>query len=431
MTMNLSLPPAAASSAADPVLRCVAVPLIERDIGSNLAALLALWSDDRFFPVLDPRTPRPHLMVMANNATPERLAEAEAIFRAHPRLGRCFSGFSAHSAGLSGDRDLYARGRAARKGAFGTRAGPNFLFHRTLEQAGRHGGFTLQVELDCLPVQAGWIEAAQEVIAGHASAWVIGSVYAGVGELDTWLQSHLNGNALYRTGDGAFQSFLSGVWMPRIQTHVQRRPDLAYDCWWALERSQANARAANESWFLFQTFDGFFHADPFIVNLLVPPQGVQAYSRIFEKFARLGRTPVFFHGPAMKALSARLLDHPKDSIFEAIDRMAPAQTPRAPVPPLRRAAPAAGPADPLPEGGDWLDRLAGRTRADAGANARLLLRAVAARLQLDPGGVLPRLEAASVLHEALEAARAELGDGHAVVAYFERALNAARAQGAA
>ena len=423
--MILADPPAAT---AEPVLRCVAIPLVRRDIGPNLEKALALWSDDRFFPRLNSQVPRPHLMVMVNNASSEQLARVEAMFQAQPRLMTCFSGFSAHSADLKGDRDTYIRSPLIGCGVYGTRAGPSFLFLRTLQQAGGHGGFTLQIELDCLPVQAGWIEATQHAIDDHASAWVIGSLYAGTGEVDADTQSHLNGNALYRTGDGRFRSFLHELWLPRLLEQTQRRPNLAYDCWWALERAQASALSANEAWHLFQTYDGFFHVDPFVVNLLSRPEDVQDYIRVFEKFYLLGRTAVFFHGPAMPVLRQQLLDYPEDSIFDGIDRMAPPDAGRRPLPLPATAGPDAVCSHPMPatQAASWLERFADRMRKDTPSDARLLLRAAAARLMVDRGQALKNLERSQALSWAIDAARRVLGPNHDAVIYFDRILAAAR-----
>ncbi len=315
-----------AGQGARPGLGCVAVPLLARDIGAPLERLFALWTDDRFLPRLTPAAPRPALLIMVNHATPADLARAEALYAAAPRLAACFSGLHVQSADLSADRDLYTRRHGQDGGAYGTRAGPNFLFHATMEAAGRlcgPGDFCLQIELDCLPVGPGWLERVQEVIDAHPRAWVIGSHFAGTGELGQDIQLHLNGNALYRAGAAAFRRFLGQVWMPRLMRHAAERKDLAYDCWWALERSLARAWDGNDGWALVQTYDSFFQADPFIVNLMVPVAEASDYLTVFDRFAALGRTPVFFHGQAMTAVTGALLEHPGDDLFASIDRLSP------------------------------------------------------------------------------------------------------------
>lgn len=311
----------------DTRLGCVAVPILASDIDHRFRDLLALWSDPRFFPVTRRHARKPHLLVVVNNAPPEALAKAEAVFRAFPSLAECFAACHAHSAGLEGDRDLYVRGATRMHGRFGNKAGPNLLFQQTMQFARQFGGFTLQTELDCLPVQAGWLESAQAVIAANARAWIIGSTFAGRQRLTHEIQMHLNGNAIYKAGDDGFQAFLNNVWMPGIFSRADTDPNLAYDCWWALMKHKANQNDGEEAWQLFQRYDAFFHNDPFIVNLLSAPAECQEYRNVFERLVETGRTPVFLHGPAMTSLLSVLLNHPKDSVFDAIDRIAPPAQP--------------------------------------------------------------------------------------------------------
>ena len=321
-------------------LGCVAIPLLGNNIGPELAQLFDIWADPRFRPLLSPHHDLPRLLIVANSATPDQLAEAERLFLARPVLRDCFSGISAHSAGLEGERDVYKRGAHGAAGRYGNRAGPNFLFHETMRLAAAYGGYVLQIELDCLPVQADWIAAVEAVIAANAGAWVIGSVFAGRGFLDRSMSLHLNGNALYRASDPAFMVFLERSWIPRLLHHAALMPNLAYDCWWALERELVNVRAENDSWHLVRTHDCFFRNEPFVVNLLEDEKGqnekgLSDYAATFERFADLGRMPIFFHGAAMKAMTRRLLDNPDDSMLAAIHRADPVRVPVARA--LRRA----------------------------------------------------------------------------------------------
>ena len=304
---------------------CVALPMLRRDVKSNLQEVLALWSDKRFTPVYSEGTFRPTLLVVLNNAEADDLADAEALFKKYPSLHRSFSGFVVRSADLSGDRDLYARNSQDAMGEFGNKAGPNFLFQKTMEIAALYsqtGGFTLQLELDCLPVSPGWIEQTNEVIAGNCRAWVIGSIFAGPKGLDRSVQTHLNGNAIYKTGDPAFIHFLQTVWMPDLLSKAQRMPNLAYDCWWAIETQRANGSNGNAAWLRYQIYESFFRNDPLFVNLLGGLTELQEYITIFQRFAALRRKPVFFHGAAMRHLLKALLEHPDDTIFAAINRVA-------------------------------------------------------------------------------------------------------------
>jgi len=409
-----SAPPTAGGDQSEAVLGCVAVPIMAGDIRRNLPELFALWADERFLPVLDGNTRRPHLMIVINRASPDQLARIEAQFHAHSRLATAFSGLSARSAELEGERDLYVREGSTGTGVFGRKSGPNFLFQRLIELATPHGGFVLQIELDCLPVQAGWIDATQGVIADHARAWVIGSLYAGSGMVGDDNKSHLNGNALYRVGDSAFRAFFSEVWMPRLMHQIAERPDLAYDCWWAVEWFRADARTGNDSWRLFQTYDGFFANDPFVVNLLASQQGAQGYAQVFDRFAGLGRVPVFFHGPDMHTVRQMLLRHPGDSIFDAIDRIDPPEGSRRPRPPMRRA-----PSDVAVVQDVWATRLAARATSGALSAEQVLLQIAAALLTRDIGDARSWPDRGSALGQAVAAARASLGEAHPACAHFD------------
>lgn len=384
-------------------LGAVALPIVAQDIAQNLPDLFALWADARFRPVQNPDTPRPHLMIVVNQADPDQLARIQTLFQAYPPLAAAFSGLSAHSADLAGERDMYAPDGAEQPAGFGRKAGPNFLFQCLIELSATHGGFVLQLELDCLPVTAGWIEATQGVIADHPTAWVIGSLYAGQGLLGPDAKSHLNGNALYRAGDSDFQAFFGDIWMPRLLHQIGARADLAYDWWWAVERHEADARANNLSWQLFQTYDHFFHNDPYVVNLAVPRAGVQAYRRVFDKVSMRARAPVFLHGPAMKDLRRALLQRPHSSLFEVIDQFDPPGPLQAPDPPP----------NPPP-------KLPPEPRVATLAPDQLLLQAAAALLMPGNEDAIALLDPHSASARALEAAREALGETHPACAHFDR-----------
>jgi len=396
----------------DRTLRCVALPVVQSDIGAPLEEMLSLWSDPRFAPLLNDATPRPHLMLVVNNAPEEVLDQARLIYDNHSELDQSFCGFTALSADLKGDMDRYERKPRARLGSLGGRAGPNFQFFRTMALAEQFGGFTLQIELDCLPVQAGWIEATQRVIDGHGSAWVIGSVYAGDGELTPDTQTHMNGNALYRTGDPLFQSFLAEVWLPRLLRRIKQDYTLPYDCWWAVERKAASALESNEAWQLFQNFDSFMQSDPFVTNLLCKQSDAQAYIEVFEKFSRLGQVPVFFHGAAMTALRKLLVTHPEETILDGMDRLTGQRGSRL------RATDFAIKSKPLSPAGDasWLGRL---------PPGEALLKAVAAQLLTDPKHSIEGLT------HCIELSRKALGAGSPTVAYFDHVTNFVRTHNAA
>lgn len=307
----------------DERLNCVLLPILARDVGKSLETIFELWSDKRFFPMVRDSGHKPHLLVVLNCASDELCAAVSQTFTRYPNLGRCFSGFSVRSAELTGDRDLYVRGESTAKGLYGNKAGPNFLFQAGMKYASVFGGFTIQLELDCLPIEAGWLEDVMEVVSGNARAWVIGSHFAGLRGIERSSQSHLNGNACYKAGDRKFIAFLDEIWIPDVVAQSERRPNLAYDCWWASEEFQANGLSGNTAWRRVQTFGSFFHPDPFIINLLVDDSRLADYADVYKKFVDLGRRPIFCHGPAMNGFAGFLLKHPDQSFFQALHEIAP------------------------------------------------------------------------------------------------------------
>lgn len=378
-------------------LCCVALPLLARDVGQNLANLFDLWDDPRFLPRVSTTGPLPNLLIVLNKGDSETMQRAEEMFRARPSMAACFAGIKVEDAGLEGDRDLYARDAAEAKGIYGNKAGPNFLFQRTMEFAAVYGGWTLQIEVDCLPVRAGWLEATQQVIEGGARSWVIGTIYGGNRGLDRSIQTHLNGNALYKTGDPAFQKFVAEVWIPSILKLVPELPNLAYDCWWSLQCFWADSYLGNEAWELFKTYGSFFRYDPFVVNLLVPADQSREFARLFLRFAAIDRVPVFFHGAAMNTVLPALLENRQDSILSAISRLDPSGNDLA-LADLVQAAPGQS------EQSDIISQLSARLAGGDLAAANLLLVSCSTRLLIDPSKILARQEADTALASAIRLA---------------------------
>ena len=397
-------------------LSSVVVPILRADIGPRLDAMFRHWSDARFAPNMYTTSPRPVLLIVINDADQSELDQANRLFDAHPQLSTHFSEFVAISANLKGDRDLYTRVKGAKGGAFGARAGPNFLFYNAMRAAAKYGGYALQIELDCLPIQAGWLEDTQTIIDANARAWVIGSQYAGLGELSKENQEHLNGNALYCVGSKSFQAFLSEIWMPRLLQLTSKIPNLAYDCWWSVEKSRASAMEENESWLLLQTFDSFFQTDPFVINLVAHREQAQAYAVVFHKFAGLGRMPIFMHGPAMTAVQSVLFSDPEIDMLEAFDKLDPPAEPATKCLDLKRTTSIAAPQhdsgnnEPIPLL-DW--------HQSAQEASRKFLRDLSTKLVLNPETVAKTLETEASTVHALRAARALLPENDEVLQRFD------------
>lgn len=356
------------------------MPIVAADIAERLPRLLRLWSDRRFVPATGPLSGSgPRLVIVVNRASPEEIGRIMVMVRGFPVIARCFAGVEVVSAGLEGARDLYVRGQGALAGPFGNKAGPNFLFAASMKAALPHGGFTFLTELDCLPTGPDWLAALERIAAQNARAWVIGSIYSGPRRLGKIVQDHLNGNALYKAGDPLFQDFLDSEWMPGLLSDISAgHPNLAYDCWWAVERWRADPETGNPSWERVRRYDGFFRNDPFLLNFLGRGDDMRAARAWMETMAAVGRPPLFVHGPAMGEVADLLLAAPDLRLSDALDMLSVTAPPR----------PAAG-----------LDDLAGG----------VLIVALCGRLLLDPGPTLALIAADRVLAARLAAALADPG----------------------
>lgn len=263
---------------------------------------------------------------MFNRIDPDTRNKVMEMWRAHPRLSLCFDELLVESADLIGERDLYVKNRSKEvKGEFGNIAGPNFLFQSTMNFAARFGGYVFQMEVDCFPLTANWLEALDGVIARAAGAWVIGTMYHGDFRVNNPIRMHLNGNALYRTGDPKFIEFLNEIWIPRLLGLASELPNLAYDCWWALEVDRSNTadRADDSSWTLTRRYNSFFYNDPFIVNLLKSDPLEKRFSETYLFYQSVGKTPIFLHHADVKALGQRVLNGEADSLSALLLAPAP------------------------------------------------------------------------------------------------------------
>lgn len=308
------------ATAAPQVFGSVTIPCLKSDL-PQLEKVFALWSLPRFLPKTHPDGDRPILLVVFNDAEIEVIQQTKILFTRYKRLSACFSGIEVVSAGLQGDRDIYVRGSRTSRGAFGNKAGPNFLFQSAMHFSSRYGFYTFQMELDCLPLRAGWLDEISDLLENQ-TAWVIGSPYLGTRGLGKSIQFHINGNALYRSGSEEFLRFVDDVWMNRLLLQSQSLPNLAYDCWWSVEMSNSNSASGNEAWKLWQEFCFRFVYHPLVVNLVVTARDCPDYLEARDRLERQGQSPLFFHGQVMAKVIAFLHDNRDWSVEEALAAVA-------------------------------------------------------------------------------------------------------------
>ena len=276
-------------------LSTIVMPCLLSDI-PGIKKTFEHWCHPAFAPSTTGRKVK--LIVVFNTINDLAAKELEKAWQDRPRLTLFFSELIIRSADLSGDRDLYVKGRSSvSQGAFGNIAGPNFLFHQAMEHASEHGGFAFQMELDCVPLASGWIDELDRVVARSSGCWVIGAFYNGDFGIYNPVRFHVNGNALYNVGDPEFMGFLREKWMPRLIALSGDYPNLAYDCWWAIEGHRADTRdiTSSSAWNLTRSYASFFHPDPYILNYLKSDPLGARFSEHYRFFEKLGKRPVFLH----------------------------------------------------------------------------------------------------------------------------------------
>ncbi|MGJ8597915.1 hypothetical protein [Sulfitobacter sp.] len=293
-----------AAALSDRRLGSVSIPCLARDLPA-IKDVFTLWSDPRFFPLTSPDCPKPKLVIVYNNADGALVAKTQALYAEFSDLHACFDGIEIVSAGLKGDRDLYARYTSEAKGEFGNKAGPNFLFQETMHSTSEFGLYTLQIELDCIPLYANWVAEVDNMLLSE-EAWVIGAPYLGETPLDPSIQFHINGNALYRSGSREFLTFVDEVWIRNIVMLSKVHPNLAYDCWWALQMARSDSGLENAAWHLWQEYCFFFRHSAFVVNLNVGTLQATQYTDVTDNLVRKGLRPLFYHGQIMPQVIALL-----------------------------------------------------------------------------------------------------------------------------
>lgn len=280
-------------------IRSISVPCMVRDLDA-FDQMLSWWEDPRVFPRHSDNKDNSEepvaLLVVLNRASDEEMELFKSVWKKHRFLHAVFSEFYVFQAGLTGDRDLYARGADIARGVFGNKAGPNFLFFETMKFANAFGGHTFQNEIDCYPTKSGWLTDLNEIVRLREFAWVIGSIYTGEYPVGRSIQLHLNGNAIYKAGDNNFINFIDTIWGPRLQEFIPLDPNLAYDCWWATEVARASSSLRNKSWQLVSRFEQYFCTCQFVLNTLHSETVLADIEIAVASSKDSGISPIFIHG---------------------------------------------------------------------------------------------------------------------------------------
>lgn len=251
-------------------LDAVLVPLTPRERDRALLNLES-WAEEERLPwTVFPEAPRIDLVFAYSGLPDASLSDPILEFFAGSEvLRQSFRNCEVHFIGLEGEDDLYVRDASGPVPRYGFKAGPNLLFFGALRLMRRYSGFALLMETDCTPLRRGWLKTIDEVCRRHPKAWVIGSIYRGMGVLGNDIKRHLNGNAIYSVGNTEYWEFLDGAYLSWLQHHIDKKdPNLAFDTAWERFFRDASAENANDaSWRVVQSVYSRFRACDEIVNI--------------------------------------------------------------------------------------------------------------------------------------------------------------------
>jgi hypothetical protein len=207
----------------------VAVPMTPREWKRQIQNL-HLWMDPRFRPSMDagPRDTCLHLFLSAS-PDEELRANIEAGLAEVPGLAEFFTECRITFLDIPPEIDHYRRSIVGTDDPC-TKSGPNVFFLSTMAHC-KDYEYVLHAETDCLPMRAGWLDAAErEIDRAGTQAWIIGPAYFGPSDLFSAYQLHINGNSIYQSGDPDFQGFLQGTFLDVLSLLLRSGfRDMAYD----------------------------------------------------------------------------------------------------------------------------------------------------------------------------------------------------------
>jgi hypothetical protein len=277
----------------------VLVPLIPRELDAAVANL-KIWNHQDTAPSRRVDALKPVFIFCMNcgyDAAIEKMLTT--AYEACPNVVASFSSMIVHFCDLPPEKDLYIRDGQGPAPEFGYKSGPNWMFYEAMRFAKRYGGYCLQIETDCRPIAAGWLDTLTDVARRSADKLIVGSPYRGQGQLWRAYARHINGNALYNVGDAAFWEWLDGLLWPWLcEVTGSTQPSLAYDCAWEayIHREELDA-SDHLDWLKIRKYVDKFVASTQLVNIAggveLRKEYIWTLRRIKEDFPEA----VMIHGP--------------------------------------------------------------------------------------------------------------------------------------
>jgi hypothetical protein len=247
----------------------VLVPMIPRELDAAVRNL-KIWEGPEAIPSRRPNALKPILIFCMNcgydAAIEKRLTDA---YLSSPKVVACFSRMIVHFCDLPPEKDLYIRDSKGPIPEFGYKSGPNWMFYEAMRYAKQYGGYCLQIETDCRPIQPGWLDTLTDVARRSADKLIVGSPYRGQGTVWRGFARHINGNALYNVSEPTFWEWLDGILWPWLcETVKSAMPTLAYDCAWEayIHREELDSES-HADWLKVRKYVDKFAASSHLLNI--------------------------------------------------------------------------------------------------------------------------------------------------------------------
>jgi hypothetical protein len=212
-------------------IQCIAIPITLRELDGLLENMLS-WLSPKLRPSFfhDLKTCVVHVF-FDGQRDQNAIDRLDRFLAENPAFFDCFSELRATFLDLPPKVNYYQRRQESDRGRFCTKSGPNVFFLATMAQCAEYD-YTFQMESDCLPIRAGWLDAAEHEVTAAKSQepWIVGPGYFSETRLHTSYRAHINGNAIYRTGCAEFQEFIRGDFQDLLKHLISEGVnDLAYD----------------------------------------------------------------------------------------------------------------------------------------------------------------------------------------------------------
>lgn len=287
-------------------LECIAIPMTSMEVNA-LPILFFIWRLYGLMNYEDAEAARKPCLVITlpngKNSIHEKIYRLFSIYE----LGSLFSDVRVIDLQISPEEDIYirdARDYDRTIPRLGLKSGPNKQFFQTMRICSEFS-CTLLNEVDMLPLTTDWLDKLANVIPPNNDFMVLGSRYSGEAKLGPDIARHINGNAIYNTGNPAFQEFLDTVWEPGVEEMCKDQPDTAYDIWFSRHYYQCMNSAFRSlspyAYTRLHEYDQKFIATHVIANVL--PTDQSWYNHLGY---HISNGVTLLHGKTAAALSLQL-----------------------------------------------------------------------------------------------------------------------------